>query len=112
MYYFVETAGSIPVHFADCLGGILSVSAKDLKLRLSTAEAGARAHFRVCVCLWVLHLCVFIHVHMCVFVHVHMCVFVHVPYVFMYFRFSLLLPFISFPFSFSLYLFFSFHSSF
>jgi hypothetical protein len=36
MYYFVETAEQIPNLFADCLGGLLSIIAQDIKLQVST----------------------------------------------------------------------------
>ena len=34
MYYFVETQDKIADAFADCLGGLLSVAAQNLKLRI------------------------------------------------------------------------------
>ena len=37
MYYFVNDADTIPESFCDCLGGLLSVAAQNLKLRITAA---------------------------------------------------------------------------
>ncbi len=39
LYYFIEAVDNIPVAFADCLGGLQSVVAQNIKLAIS-AEAG------------------------------------------------------------------------
>jgi hypothetical protein len=38
MYYFIENSSNIPEAFADCLGGLLSVCAQNITLRVEAAE--------------------------------------------------------------------------
>lgn len=38
MYYFIDTPESIPSAFAECLGGVLSVVAQDLKVEVKTTR--------------------------------------------------------------------------
>src|SRR5690606_17798126 len=38
MYYFIENSSNIPEAFADCLGGLLSVCAQHITLRVEAAE--------------------------------------------------------------------------
>jgi Mg-chelatase subunit ChlD len=40
LYYFLETTDAIPSTFSDCLGGLTSVSAQNIKLRIQTLENG------------------------------------------------------------------------
>ena len=37
MYYYVDNSDTIPESFCDCLGGLLSVAAQNLKLRITAA---------------------------------------------------------------------------
>jgi Mg-chelatase subunit ChlD len=40
MYYFLERSDEIPQSFADCLGGLLSVVAQNIKLKIETLDNG------------------------------------------------------------------------
>jgi hypothetical protein len=40
LYYYLQREDEIPQSFADCLGGLLSVSAQNIKLKIETLENG------------------------------------------------------------------------
>jgi len=42
LYYYLQREDEIPQSFADCLGGLLSVSAQNIKLKIETLENGVQ----------------------------------------------------------------------